>query len=123
MAHLFIHSLRRLLAHNCLPLFTSDGLHLYFSALTAHFGQWREVRRRGRKLKQWQVAAGLIYGQVKKSYRRRTLVPGSAPMCPRGQTKLTVVFPPPIPRAWRSCSRENGGADGWRNATESGHAG
>src|SRR5579864_4204515 len=61
MAHLFIHSLRRLLAHNCLPLFTSDGLYLYFYALTAHFGQWREVRRRGRKMNQWQVAAGLIY--------------------------------------------------------------
>ncbi len=29
--------------------------------------------RRGRKVRQWQVAAGLIYGQVKKSYRRRKL--------------------------------------------------
>src|SRR5258708_780880 len=48
MAHLFIHSLRRLLAHNCLPLFTSDGLNLYFYALTAHFCQWLEVTHRGR---------------------------------------------------------------------------
>ncbi len=40
----------------------------------AHFGQWLEVARRGRKVQQWQVAAGLIYGQVKKSYRRRKLV-------------------------------------------------
>ena len=55
----------------CLPLFTSDGLNLYFYALTAHFGQWLEVGRRGR---QWQVAAELIYGQVKKNYRRRKLV-------------------------------------------------
>ena len=30
--------------------------------------------RRGRILRQWQVAASLIYGQVKKSYRRRKLV-------------------------------------------------
>ncbi len=45
----------------CLPLFTSDGLHLYFSALTAHFGQWLEVDRRGRKVQQWQVATELIY--------------------------------------------------------------
>src|SRR6266536_6194142 len=37
----------------------------------AHFGPWLEVGRRGR---QWQVAAGLIYGQVKKNYRRRKLV-------------------------------------------------
>jgi hypothetical protein len=42
--------------------------------LAAHFGQWLEVGRRGRKVRQWQVAAGLIYGQVKKSYRRRKLL-------------------------------------------------
>src|SRR5947209_43863 len=58
----------------CLPLFTSDGLNLYFYALTAHFGQWREGSCRGRKVRQWQVAVGLIYGQVKKSYRRRKLI-------------------------------------------------
>src|SRR5205807_7526559 len=40
----------------------------------AHFGQWLEVVRRGRKVSQWHVAAGLIYGQVKKSSRRRKLV-------------------------------------------------
>jgi transposase InsO family protein len=32
------------------------------------------VRRRGRYVRQWQVAAGLIYGQVKKCYQRRKLV-------------------------------------------------
>jgi hypothetical protein len=42
--------------------------------LSAHFGQWLEVGHRGRKARRWQVAAGLIYGQVKKSYRRRKLV-------------------------------------------------
>jgi transposase InsO family protein len=47
---------------------------LYFYALTAHFGHWLEVGCRGRKALRWQVAAGLIYGQVKKSYRRRKLV-------------------------------------------------
>jgi hypothetical protein len=35
-AHLLIHSLRELLAPDCLPLFTSDELNLYFYALTAH---------------------------------------------------------------------------------------
>jgi IS1 family transposase len=73
-AHTVIHSLRHILAPGCLPLFTSDGLNLYFYALTAHFGQWRDVGCRGRKVLRWQVAAGLIYGQVKKSYRRRKLV-------------------------------------------------
>jgi hypothetical protein len=42
--------------------------------LSAHFGQWLPFCRRGRKVRQWQVAAGRIYGQVKKSYRRRKLV-------------------------------------------------
>jgi IS1 family transposase len=74
MAHRVIHSLRLILAPDCLPLFTSDGLNVYFYALTAHFGQWREVVRCGRKALRWQVAAGLIYGQVKKCYRGRKLV-------------------------------------------------
>jgi IS1 family transposase len=73
-AHTVIHSLQHLLVPGCLPLFTSDGLNLYFYALTAHFGHWLQVARRGRKILRWQVAEGLIYGQVKKSYRRRTLV-------------------------------------------------
>jgi transposase InsO family protein len=42
--------------------------------LAAHFGDWLQVRRQGRNVHQWQVAAGLIYGQVKKCYRRRKLV-------------------------------------------------
>ncbi len=73
-AHMVIHSLQHLLVPGCLPLFTSDGLNLYFYALTAHFGQWLDMARRGRKARQWQVAAGLIYGQVKKSYQRRKLM-------------------------------------------------
>src|SRR5215467_418199 len=39
-----------------------------FMRLSAHFGQWLQVGRKGR---QWQVATDLIYGQVKKCYRRR----------------------------------------------------
>jgi hypothetical protein len=74
MAHTVIHALRQSLAPGCLPLFTSDGLNLYFYALTAHFGHWLQVGRQRRHVCQWQVAAGLIYGQVKKSYRRRKLV-------------------------------------------------
>jgi transposase-like protein len=73
-AHRVIHSLRLLLAPGCVPLFTSDGLNLYFYALTAHFGQWLQMVRRGRNVRRWQVEPSLIYGQVKKSYRRRKLV-------------------------------------------------
>jgi IS1 family transposase len=73
-AHLLIHSLRQILAPGCLPLFTSDGLNLYFYALTAHFGQWLTLGCRGRNVRRWQVEPGLIYGQVKKCYQRRKLV-------------------------------------------------
>ena len=74
MAHLLIHRLRDQLAPGCLPLFTSDGLNAYFYALTAHFGHWiQDVGSRSRK-PQWQVEAGLLYGQVQKSYQRRKLV-------------------------------------------------
>ncbi len=73
-AHTVIHLVRQILAPGCIPLFTSDGLNLYFYALTAHFGHWLQVGRRGRKVFQWQVAAELIYGQVKKTYQRRKLV-------------------------------------------------
>lgn len=71
-AHAVVHALRRQLAPGCLPAFTSDGLNLYFYALTAHFGQW--VAGRGRQRRRWQVAAGLLYAQAKKTYRRRRLV-------------------------------------------------
>ena len=74
VAHQLIHSLRQSLAPGCLPLFTRDGLNLYFYALTAHFGQWLAVGRRGCRVRQWQVAPGLIYGQVMKCYRRRRLM-------------------------------------------------
>ena len=63
-----------MLAPGCLPVFTSDGLNVYFYALTAHFGHWLQVCRRGRNVRQWQGEAGLIYGQVKKCYRRHKLV-------------------------------------------------
>lgn len=71
-AHSFIHDVHQRLAPSCLPVFTSDGLNLYFYALTAHFGQW--VATVGQRTRQWQVIPGLVYGQVKKSYRRRKVV-------------------------------------------------
>jgi hypothetical protein len=90
-AHTLIHSLRQILAPGYLPLFTSDGLNLYFYALTAHFGQWLEVVQRGRRVRQWQVAAGLIYGQVKKSDRRRKLLRVTQVMRLGTQADLTLA--------------------------------
>jgi len=46
-AYALIHTLRQQLVPTCLPVFTSDGLNLYFYALTAHFGEW--VKGKGRQ--------------------------------------------------------------------------
>jgi len=43
-------------------------------------------------VRQWQVAAGLIYGQVKKSYRRRKLVRVTHMMRLGAQADLTVAL-------------------------------
>jgi len=71
-AHTVVHDLGRRLAPGCIPVLSSDGLNLYFYALTAHFGQW--ITGVGRQARQWLLAAELLYGQVKKHYRRRKLV-------------------------------------------------
>jgi IS1 family transposase len=70
-AHATVHELRERLVVGCIPLCTSDGVNQYFYALTAHFGQW--VARTERQGRQWQLATGLIYGQVQKRYQRRKL--------------------------------------------------
>jgi hypothetical protein len=61
--------------------------------LAAHFGQWLEVGRRGRKALRWRVAEGLIYGQVKESYRQRKLVKVSHVMRLGTEAALRVAGP------------------------------
>jgi transposase-like protein len=58
MAHSVVHALTLALAPGCLPAFTSDGLNLYFYALTAHFGQWFTDPATGQV--RWQVACDLL---------------------------------------------------------------
>jgi IS1 family transposase len=72
LAHQLIHQLRRTLVESCLPIFGSDGLKLYFYALTAHFGQW--VPDVGQSQRVWRALPGLLYAQVQKIQRRRRLV-------------------------------------------------
>jgi transposase-like protein len=73
MAYAVVHELRqRMSVRAALPVFSSDGLRLYFYALTAHFGRW--VLPDGSRKRMWQLAADFIYGQVKKLQRRRRLV-------------------------------------------------
>ncbi len=63
-----------------------------FRRLTARFGQWLQVGRKGRHGRQWQVAAGLISGQVKKCDRRCKLMRVRHVMRLRTQTDLTVAL-------------------------------
>ena len=67
-----VHELCERMPSGCTPIFSSDGLKLYFYALTTHFGHWvlgEEVRK-----PMWEITAGFIYAQVKKIHRRRRLV-------------------------------------------------
>ncbi len=71
LAHALVHAVTLTLAAGCVPACTTDGLNLYFYALTAHFGHWITDAATGKA--KWQVALGLLYGQAIKSYRRRKL--------------------------------------------------
>jgi IS1 family transposase len=72
LAHHLIHQVRQTLAPAHLPVFSSDGLKLYFYALTAHFGQW--VQDLGQPKPVWRALPGLLYAQVQKIHRRRRLI-------------------------------------------------
>ena len=63
-AQTFIHRVKEKLATGCLPVFTSDGLRMYFYALTAHFGSWHRPFRARKD--HWQVDENLMYGQFRK---------------------------------------------------------
>ena len=63
-AQTFIHLVKERLATGCLPVFTSDGLRMYFYALTAHYGRW--YRPIGARKDHWQVDKDLMYGQFRK---------------------------------------------------------
>ena len=73
VAYAVVHELRqRMEIGHPLPVFATDGLRLYFYALTAHFGHW--ITPAGSRKRVWQLAADFIYGQVKKLQRRRRLI-------------------------------------------------
>lgn len=72
VANALMHTLCRTLAPGWVPLFTSDGLDLYFYALTAHFGSWLTDPTTGKSV--WQVTKDLIYGQLVKHCRHRKWV-------------------------------------------------
>src|SRR5499427_6846064 len=78
MAQRVVHQVTEVLAPGCAPLFLTDGLKDYATALLTHFGQWMQPERRqerGPKPKpRWIPRPALRYAQVVKSYRCRRLV-------------------------------------------------
>jgi hypothetical protein len=82
------HELCERMPSGCTPIFTSDGLRLYFYALTAHFGHWVLPEGVGKLI--WEIAAGFIYAQVKKIHRRRKLVKVEHLMLCGEREKLTT---------------------------------
>src|SRR5215813_13176121 len=78
MAQRVVHQVTQMLAPGCVPLFVTDGLKDYATALLTHFGQWMHPERRQdkgpRPKPRWMPLPELLYAQVVKSYRRRRLV-------------------------------------------------
>jgi IS1 family transposase len=72
LAYSVVHDLCQILQPGCIPIFTSDGLKLYFYALTAHFGSWQQPE--GARKPVWVIASAFLYAQLKKIHRRRRLV-------------------------------------------------
>jgi IS1 family transposase len=78
MAQRVVHQVTQVLAPGCVPLFSTDGLKDYATALLTHFGHWMHPQRRQDKgpmpKPRWMPLPELLYAQVVKSYRRRRIV-------------------------------------------------
>jgi hypothetical protein len=78
MAQRVVHQVTEALAPGCVPLFVTDGLKDYATALLTHFGQWMHPERRQERgplpKPRWIPLPELLYAQVVKAYRRRRLV-------------------------------------------------
>src|SRR5712691_2994721 len=78
MAQRVVHQVVQVLAPDCAPLFLTDGLKEYTTALLAHYGYWVQSPRRQAQgpapKPRWMPLPGLLYAQVVKTVRRRRLV-------------------------------------------------
>jgi IS1 family transposase/transposase-like protein len=78
MAQRLVHQLTQVLAPDCTPLFLTDGVRAYLTALITHDGQWMPPERRHAQgpipKPRWMPQSELLYAQVVKSYRRRRIV-------------------------------------------------
>jgi hypothetical protein len=68
MAQRVVHQVTRMLAPGCVPLFLTDGLKDYGTALLTHFGSWIHPERRQatgpRPKPRWMPLPELLYAQV-----------------------------------------------------------
>src|SRR4029450_7785449 len=78
MAQRVVHHVAQVLAPDCAPLFLTDGLREYLTALLTHYGDWGQPSRRQDKgphpKPRWMPLPQLLYAQVVKTVRRRRLV-------------------------------------------------
>ena len=78
MAQRVVHQVVQVLAPGCVPLFLTDGLKAYTTALLTHFGQWVQPARQRAQgpmpKPRWMPLPQLLYAQVVKTVRRRRLV-------------------------------------------------
>jgi IS1 family transposase len=78
MAQRVVHQVAQVLAPDCAPLFLTDGLREYLTALLTHYGHWVQPprqRAQGPAPKpRWMPLPQLLYAQVVKTVRRRRLV-------------------------------------------------
>jgi hypothetical protein len=78
MAQRLVHQVTLGLTPNCAPLFLTDGLREYLTALVPHYGHWMQPERRHDKGSQpkprWRPLPELLYAQVVKFYRHRRIV-------------------------------------------------
>jgi IS1 family transposase len=78
MAQRMVHQVVQVLAPGCVPLFLTDGLKAYATALLTHFGSWVQPPRRqatGPVPKpRWMAVPQLLHVQVVKTMRRCRLI-------------------------------------------------
>jgi hypothetical protein len=78
IAHRVVHHVAQVLAPDCAPLFFTDGLREYVTALLTHYGQWVQPPRRQAQgpapKPRWMPRPALLDAQVVKTVRRRRLV-------------------------------------------------
>lgn len=65
-AHALLHEVKQRLDKDCIPVFSSDGLRMYFYAITAHYGFWVPPLP-GKRAWQWHVDERVLFAQLHKT--------------------------------------------------------